>query len=151
VRAAVDAIGNTAHALKEAATPLGETSRLIAEASQRMVVATQAAQQSISGAQADIHELAQVLRTSLDTTAKQWESYERRFSNLDESLGLVLERIVQSVQANLDGLRSFVEKLDEKLAGAIDKLGGGIDDLGEFAQKMEQVTSRLNGGAHPRM
>jgi len=53
------------------------------------------------------------------------------------------------VQENLEGLRSFVEKVDEKLSGAVDKLGGGIDDLGEFAQSMEQITLRLNGARHP--
>jgi prophage DNA circulation protein len=146
LRAALEAIGIAAGALKEAAGPLTETSRLIADASQRMVTATQAAQEIISGARAEIHEVAEALRASLESTARQWESYEKRFKDVDESLGVVLERIVASVQANLEGLRSFVEKIDEKLAGAIDKLGGGIDDLGEFAQRMEQVTSRLNGG-----
>jgi hypothetical protein len=53
------------------------------------------------------------------------------------------------VQENLEGLRSFVEKVDEKLSGAVDKLGGGIDDLGEFAQSMEQITLRLNRASLP--
>jgi hypothetical protein len=47
-------------------------------------------------------------------------------------------------------LSAFVEKIDEKLSGAVDKLGGGIDELGEFAQTMEQLTARLNGGNGPR-
>jgi chromosome segregation ATPase len=149
VRAAADTISSAAQALKEAAAPLTETSRLIAGASQQIAVATQATQHSISS-QAEIQAVAQVLRTSLESTVKQWESYERRFKDVDESLAVVLDRIVQSVQTILDGLRSFVERIDEKLAGAIDRLGGGIDDLGEFAERMEQVTTRLNGsGARP--
>src|SRR5262249_61345463 len=106
-----------------------------------------------TGAQREISEIAQALRASLEAISSQWESYEKRFKDVDESLGVVLERIVKSVQDNLDGLRTFVEKIDEKLAGAIDKLGGGIDDLGEFAQRMEHVTSRLNGGSnvHPSL
>ncbi len=70
----------------------------------------------------------------------------RRFKGVDDSLGLVLDRIIQSVQENLEALRAFVEKIDEKLSGAVDKLGGGIDELGEFAQSMEQLTAKLNGG-----
>jgi archaellum component FlaC len=66
------------------------------------------------------------------------------------ALGLVLDRIIQSVQENLEALSAFVEKIDEKLSGAVDKLGGGIDELGEFAQTMEQLTARLNGRNGPR-
>jgi hypothetical protein len=54
------------------------------------------------------------------------------------------------VQENLEALRGFVERIDEKLSGAVDKLGGGIDELGEFAQQMEQVTARLNGANSAR-
>ena len=60
--------------------------------------------------------------------------------------GMPLNEIIQSVQQDLEALRGFVEKIDEKLSGAVDKLGGGIIALGEFAQQMEQVTAKFNGG-----
>ncbi len=139
----------TARSLREAGTPLAESSRLIAEASRRIADATGNTERSIAGAQTEIRNVTQLLHTTLDATAQQWQDYEKRFRDVDESLGVVLDRIIQSVQENLEALRGFVEKIDEKLSGAVDKLGGGIEELGEFAQAMEQVTHRLNGAGSP--
>jgi methyl-accepting chemotaxis protein len=138
----------TARSMREAGTPMAESSRLIAEASRRISDATGNAEQSIAGARTEIRDVTQLLRTTLQATAQQWQDYEKRFKGLDENLGLVLDRIIQSVQENLDALRGFVERIDERLSGAVDKLGGGIDELGEFAQTMETVTARLNGGSN---
>src|SRR5437660_6973031 len=122
---------------------IAESSRLIAEASKRIADATGSSEVSITGAQTQIRNISQLLQTTLQATAEQWEDYERRFKGVDDSLGLVLDRIIQPVKENLEALRGFVEKIDEKLSGAVDKLGGGIDELGEFAQQMEQVTAGL--------
>jgi methyl-accepting chemotaxis protein len=140
------AMSNSARSMRDAGAPLAESSRLIAEASKRIADATGSSEISITGAQTEIRNISQLLQTTLQATAQQWEDYERRFKGVDDSLGLVLDRIIQSVQENLEALRSFVEKIDEKLSGAVDKLGGGIDELGEFAQSMEQLTAKLNGG-----
>jgi methyl-accepting chemotaxis protein len=140
------AMSNSARSMRDAGAPLAESSRLIAEASKRIADATGSSEVSITGAQTEIRNISQVLQTTLQATAQQWEDYERRFKGVDDSLGLVLDRIIQSVQENLESLRAFVEKIDEKLSGAVDKLGGGFDELGEFAQSMEQLTAKLNGG-----
>jgi methyl-accepting chemotaxis protein len=150
MRDAAEAMAKTAQSMREAGAPLVENSRLIAEASQKMAEATLSAEQSIASAQSEIREVGQLLRTTLETTKQQWDDYEARFKNVDESLESVLNQIIQQVQTSLDALRGFIEKIDEKLAGAVDRLGGGIDDLTEFARTMEQVTAKLNGGTHGR-
>jgi archaellum component FlaC len=135
------AMSNSARSMRDAGAPLAESSRLIAEASKQIADATGSSELSITGAQTEIRNISQLLQTTLQATAQQWENYERRFKGVDDSLGLVLDRIIQSVQENLEALRTFVEKIDEKLSGAVDKLGGGIDELGEFAQSMEQLSA----------
>jgi methyl-accepting chemotaxis protein len=144
------AMSNSARSMRDAGAPLAESSRLIAEASKRIADATGSSEVSITGAQTEIRNISQLLQATLQATTQQWEDYERRFKGVDDSLGLVLDRIIQSVQENLEALRAFVEKIDEKLSGAVDKLGGGIDELGEFAQSMEQLTAKLNGGSSAR-
>ena len=144
------AMSDSARSMRDAGAPLAESSRLIAEASKRIADATGSSEASITGAQTEIRNISQLLQTTLQATAQQWEDYEHRFKGVDDSLGLVLDRIIQSVQENLEALRAFVEKIDEKLSGAVDKLGGGIDELGEFAQSMEQLTAKLNGGGSGR-
>ena len=143
------ALSGTARSIRDAGAPLAESARLIADASRSIVDATGSTQQSVLGAQAEIRNITQLLQQTLDATSQQWQAYERRFKGVDDSLGLILDRIIKSVQENLEGLRSFVEKVDEKLSGAVDKLGGGIEDLGEFAQSMEQITLRLSRPSHP--
>jgi methyl-accepting chemotaxis protein len=147
MREAVIAMTTTANSMRDAGVPLAESSRLIAEASGHIVQATRSVEQSVADAKVDFREVGEVLRTTLEATARHWEDYEKRFRDVDESLSSVLDRIIQSVQENLEALRGFMEKIDVKLSGAVDKLGGGIDELTEFAQQMEQVTARLNGGA----
>jgi methyl-accepting chemotaxis protein len=141
------AMSNSARSMREAGQPLAESSRLIADASSRISDAAKHSEQSIVGAQVEIQNISQLLHATLERTAQQWEAYERRFKDVDESLEVVLNRIIGSVQENLEALRGFVERMDEKLSSAIDRLGGGIEDLGEFAQTMEHITSRLNGGS----
>lgn len=139
------AMSSSARSMREAGAPLVESSRLIAEASKRISEVTGNSEAGVSSALAEIRDISQLLRTTLQTTAAQWESYEQRFKGVDDSLGLVLDRIIRSVQENLEALATFVTKIDERLSGAVDKLGGGIDELGEFAQSMEQITAKLNG------
>jgi methyl-accepting chemotaxis protein len=139
------AMTSSAKSMREAGAPLVETSRLIAEASKRISDVTGNSEAGISGALIEIRNISQLLQTTLQTTAEQWQRYEQRFKGVDDSLGLVLDRIIRSVQENLDTLATFVTKIDEKLSGAVDKLGGGITELGEFAESMEQITTRLNG------
>jgi hypothetical protein len=146
MREAAIAMTTTANSMREAGAPLAESSRLIAEASGRIADATRSVEQSVVGAQVEFREVGKMLRTTLEATAAHWADYEKRFKDVDESLSSVLDRIIQSVQENLEALRGFMEKIDVKLSGAVDKLGGGIDELTEFAQQMEQVTARLNGG-----
>jgi methyl-accepting chemotaxis protein len=144
-----NALSGTARSIRDAGTPLAESARLLADASKNIADATGSTQQSVAGAQIEIRNITQLLQQTLETTSQQWQSYERRFKGVDDSLSIILDRIIKSVQENLEGLRSFVEKVDEKLSGAVDKLGGGIEDLGEFAQSMEQITLRLNRTNHP--
>jgi hypothetical protein len=138
------ALSGTARSIREAGAPLSESARLLADASRNIADATGSTQQSVLGAQAEIRNITLLLQQTLEATSQQWQNYERRFKGVDDSLGIILDRIIKSVQENLEGLRSFVEKVDEKLSGAVDKLGGGISDLGEFAQSIEQITLRLN-------
>jgi methyl-accepting chemotaxis protein len=117
MRNTVSAFAETATSMREAAGPLAQSSRLIAEASQSMAAATRSAEQGILGAQSEIREIAQVLRTTLEGTAKQWGDYEKRFAEVDDKLSSVLKQIIQSVQDNLDGLREFIENVTAKLNG----------------------------------
>ena len=139
------AMTTSARLMREAGTPLAESSRLIAEAARQISETAGNSEAEISNALTEICNISQLLQTALQGTARQWESYEQRFKGVDDSLGLVLDRIIRSVQENLEALATFVTRIDEKLSGAVDKLGGGIDDLHEFAQSMEQVTNNLSG------
>jgi hypothetical protein len=130
--------------MREAGAPLAETSRQIAEATRRISQSAGQTEQTVVTAQAEIRNTVQLLQIALNATAQQWQDYERRFSGLDENLEKVLDKIIESVRANLDALGVFVEKIDGKLAGAVDRLGGGIQELGEF---LEPITTRLNGGS----
>lgn len=147
MREALSAIMSTATAMREASAPLAESARLMAETSGHIADSNRSVEQSVATAKSEFRDVGDMLRTTLEATAGYWATYEKRFKDVDESLSSILDRIIQSVQENLEALREFMEKVDMKLSGAVDKLGGGIDELTEFAQQMEEVTARLNGGS----
>jgi ABC-type transporter Mla subunit MlaD len=142
------AMTGTARTMREAGAPLAESSRFIAEATQSISDATGNTERSIANAQAQIINIGQPLENTLQTTTQQRIDYEQRFKNVDESLGIVLDRIVANVRDNVEVLGTFVRTVDEKLSSAVDRLGGGIDELGDFAQTIEKATVRVNGGIH---
>ena len=78
-----------------------------------MADATSSAEHSITGAHSEIRNITETLQSALQATVVQWQDYETRFKDVDESLGLVLDRIVRSVQEHLDAMHGFVEKVDE--------------------------------------
>jgi methyl-accepting chemotaxis protein len=145
---ALGAIKDTANAMQAATSPLGESARQMADASGHILESNRAVQVGVDRAQTEFRDVANILRSTLEATTKSWENYDGRFSEVNEELGRILDRILRSVQENLEALRGFMEKIDAKLSGAVDRLGGGIDELTEFAQQMEQVTARLNGGGN---
>ncbi|MET3912099.1 methyl-accepting chemotaxis protein [Bradyrhizobium sp. S3.3.6] len=143
----LSSIASTANSVKDASEPLAETSRQIASASDRLSIAAKAMDESAARTHGEMRQVADMLQSSLAATAKQWEDYESRFANVDESLSSVIEQIVKSVQDAIDLLNTFVERIDEKLSGSVDRLGGGIDELLEFAQTIEHATARFRVNA----
>ena len=151
IRNVVDSMAQTAQSIRDAGAPLAQASRLMTDGLQRIVDATRSTEQTVVAAQNEIREIGTTLRATLESTARQWENYERRFQGVDESLGSVLDKITRTVQTSVDTMKEFVTNIDDKFSGAIDKLGGGIEELTEFAQSIEQATHRLNGGNGQRI
>jgi archaellum component FlaC len=143
-----NAMAGAAKSMREAGGPISESSRLIAEGTRKMSEATGSAERSINMAQAQINGIGQQLENTLASMTKQWLSYEQRFKGVDESLGAVLDRIVENVRKNVELLATFMQTVDERLSSAVDKLGGGISELSEFAETVEKATLRFNGSSH---
>ena len=81
-------------------------------------------------------ETQQVLQTV-------WQSYDQRFSNVDENLAKALEGIVQNIGANLLSMKSFVTEVDAKLGESISGFGQNISALNETAENFEDAASKL--------
>jgi methyl-accepting chemotaxis protein len=80
------AMTGSARLMREAGAPLAESSRLIAEASRRISEVSGSSEAGISNALTEIRNISQFLQTSLQSTAEQWENYEKRFKGADENL-----------------------------------------------------------------
>jgi archaellum component FlaC len=143
-----NAMSGAARSMREAGAPIAESSRLIAEGTRRMSEATGSAERSIHMAQAQIDGIGQRLEGALTSMTQQWINYEQRFKGVDESLGAVLDRIIENVRKNVDILGTFMQTIDERMSSAVDKLGGGIEELSEFAETVEKATLRFNGANH---
>ena len=151
MRGLVESMTKTAQSIREAGAPIADSATLIAGASKQVVEATRTIEQSISGTQNEVRDIGELMRTTLESTARQWEDYEKRFQNVDESLSSVLDQITETVQKNVDSMGEFVKKIDEKFSESLDKLGGGIEELNEFAQSIEQATFKINGATVERV
>jgi ABC-type transporter Mla subunit MlaD len=134
---------SAASTLREASAPIAETGRSIGQATQRVQESLAAIQAMLVTSRNDSQALGQQLQATFEMAQKAWADYEKRFGQVDESLGKALERIVEQTSTSVSAINGYVVNLDKHLGLGIDRLGGGIEDLGDIATELKQVANGL--------
>jgi hypothetical protein len=136
---------SAASSLRDASRPIAETGRTMGEATQRVQESLSVMQAMLFAARNDSQKLAEELQATFEKAKGAWADYEKRFGQVDDSLGKALERIIEQTNTSVSAINGYVINLDKHLGLGIDRLGGGIEDLGDIAAELKQVASGLRG------
>ncbi|HGF5098615.1 TPA: hypothetical protein ACF373_002144 [Vibrio parahaemolyticus] len=74
------------------------------------------------------------LKEMQDEVRRYWQSYQDRFSEVDESLGEALESLNQGYAAFAESTTSYLGGLDSNAAQIVEKLSGAVRELADVVE-----------------
>lgn len=87
------------------------------------------------------------INESLKATAASWSEYQRRFADLDRSLGSVFEQIDGGLARYSEKIREYVRDVETQMARATENLAGTVgqlsDDLSELPSEVKELGSHV--------
>lgn len=89
----------------------------------------------------DSQALGDQLRAAFETAQRVWADYEKRFGQVDESLGKAFERLLEQTNTVVSQFNGYVANLDKHLGLGIDRFSGAIEDLGDAASEFKQAAN----------
>ena len=130
-----EAAQTAAKSFQEAAGPLSAVARDIARAAGDTRTATQNAVDAIQLAQRQIQQTGDHLSQAAEKSRQSSE----RFSGVDESLGKILQDLVNTTQQAIEHIQNYVTQLDGLFSASIDRLAGGVEGLEQIAESLEET------------
>lgn len=144
---AADGISST---LNRAATDLQSAAAPIRMATETIGAAVGKVQESISRQteaadknQLAIAQIAERLSQTSDAATRAWTDYRARFEDVDKSLANSLDQIRSASGEHASHLNEQVGRIDNALAGAVDKLSAALEPLTELADQIEDLLGKL--------
>ena len=127
----------TAHqALKATATPLQD----VAVRTATLITSVERQVNSIGEAAESLKATSGTLRDMQDTLKSSWSEYERRFANVDESLGNSLDQMKNGLDLYAEKIRELNAGLDTHLSKALSDLSSVINELHESVEDLQTAT-----------
>ena len=137
------AMGVTSRHLTDAAVPVTQATSKMATTAEQLNTSVQTAQKAISESHQNLNGLATKMGETQKILQDAWQSYDNRFSQVDESLAKAIQGIVDNVRDNMLSMEKFVREVDQKLGAAVQTFGQNISELNDTAESFEQASSKL--------
>ena len=94
--------------------------------------------------QQELGRISKETAVTLEKLQHVWEQYERRFENVDTSLGKTVETMISNLKGNAASFSEYVVKVDRNLAGTVAQLAGNIEELSHAAEEFRRATEQLH-------
>lgn len=148
IRAGVisEVLNQAADDLAKAAVPLSEVQTVAERVTDKLEEVVASMNTATSSAAQEIKTIADGIEQSNDAAKAAWEEYRARFVEIDDALVTAVERIANTTSDHADNLNSFVGKVDEGMAGAVQNLRAALDRIGDLADSLEEVIQRQGAG-----
>jgi methyl-accepting chemotaxis protein len=145
--AAADGVATTltraANDLQSAAAPIRSATETIGTAVTRVQESLARQAEAAGQNQAAITAISERLSQTSDAATKAWNDYRSRFEDVDKSLASSLDQIKSASGDHAAHLNEQVGRIDNALAGAVDKLSAALDPLTELADQIEDLLGKL--------
>jgi len=144
---AADGIATTlnraANDLQSAAAPIRSATETIGTAVGRVQDALTRQSEAAGQNQAAVTAIAERLSQTSESATKAWSDYRDRFADVDKALATSLDQIKSASGEHAAHLNEQVGRIDNALAGAVDKLSAALEPLTELADQIEDLLGKM--------
>lgn len=144
---AADGIATTlnraANDLQSVAAPIRSATETIGTAVVRVQDSLSRQTEAANQNQTAIAGIAERLSQTSESATKAWSDYRNRFEDVDKSLASSLDQIRSASGEHAVHLNEQVGRIDNALAGAVDKLSAALEPLTELADQIEDLLGKM--------
>lgn len=136
-------LNRAANDLQSAAAPIRSATETIGTAVGRVQDALARQSEAAAQNQASVTAIAERLSQTSDAATKAWGDYRDRFADVDKALASSLDQIKIASGDHAAHLNEQVGRIDNALAGAVDKLSAALEPLTELADQIEDLLGKM--------
>lgn len=138
-----DAFSKTASDVRVAAVPLMQSSEKIASATSSFEASLTTAVTALNESQNATAQMATALSVQGEQLVQQWQQYESRFSDVDESLSDAITQLVAATESQGQNLVRYSVEVDQGLAKAVQGLAPTLTNIQDSIEEFEEHVSHL--------
>jgi hypothetical protein len=142
-RQTADAFGRCAETVEAAIDPVTRSNQKMAEITVSVGDVIKNASAALDEGQQAARDLSLSIAAQIGRLTQLWESYESRFTKIDEDLQRAFEKLAQETTKQSQLLAEQAMRIDRGLAGAVDKLAGPVQGIGDGAQELSEGIGEL--------
>ncbi|PLW77684.1 anti-phage ZorAB system protein ZorA [Cohaesibacter celericrescens] len=147
-RQVADIFSKTAIELRGAIAPFTQSAGQIAETTHSFKTSLNAAVEALQNSQEGSSELANALRENGEELTNLWQSYEKRFQNIDEELGRAVESLSKATVEQGAALSNYSQQVDQNLAQAVTKLSSGVSEINDSIEEFGEEVGKLQSAMY---
>lgn len=136
-------LSRAANDLQDTAAPIRSATEAIGTAVARVHEAMIRQSEAASEQQRASAGIAEKLGETSEAANRAWTSYRDRFEAVDTALAAALDQIRSASGDHAAHLNEQVGRMDNALAGAVDKLSAGLEPLTELAEQIEDLLGKM--------
>jgi methyl-accepting chemotaxis protein len=136
-------LNRAANDLQSAAAPIRSATDTIGTAVTRVQESLSRQTETANQNQTAIASIADRLSQTSESATKAWTDYRSRFEDVDKSLAASLDQIKSASGEHAAHLNEQVGRIDNALAGAVDKLSAALEPLTELADQIEDLLGKM--------
>lgn len=129
--------------MQAAADPIRRASEAIGVAVANTGQALAQQVESASAHRAAMTTISDRLGETTQAATNAWSEYRGRFEDVDKALAKAIEQINAASREHSGHLNEQVGRMDNALAGAVDKLHAALEPLTELAEQIEDLLGRM--------
>lgn len=141
------ALGRAANDIQVAAAPIRSATETIGAAVAQTQNALREQAEAALAQQSSIATIADRLSATSDAATEAWAEYRARFEDVDKALGASIEQIRNASGEHATHLNEQIGRMDNALAGAVDRLSAALEPLTELADQIDDLLGQMKTAA----
>lgn len=143
-----DVLDQAATDIAKAAKPLEEAQTVAQQVTEKLETLVTEMGAVTARAAEEARTIAEGIDASNEAAKEAWTEYQARFKDIDDALASAVERIANATSDHAENLNTYVGKVDEGMAGAVQNLRAALDRIGDLADSLDDLEKRMATGTN---